>query len=193
MGKEEPTIGGEEGLLALFMQEQDAPELKERMQSKLAATERYLRQTGLGLDQALSAAGERSATGRAREYAGCPEERSTLLWRRTLRSGQRISCRGNVVVLGDVNPGAEVVARGDILVLGTLRGVAHAGAMGNSRAIVAAFRLQPMQLRIGRLISRSPEGESPPGLPEVARVRSGKVVIEGYLPRGERHGADGSG
>ncbi|MCY0881085.1 MAG: hypothetical protein OWS74_03735, partial [Firmicutes bacterium] len=33
----------------------------------------------------------------------------TLLIRRTLRSGQHIRFYGHVVVLGDVNPGAEIV------------------------------------------------------------------------------------
>ncbi|MBX6378990.1 MAG: septum site-determining protein MinC, partial [Clostridia bacterium] len=75
--------------------------------------------------------------------------RDTLLVRRTLRSGQRVVFAGNVVVLGDVNPGAEVLAGGDIIVMGALRGVAHAGAGGQVGSVVAAFRLQPTQLRIG--------------------------------------------
>ena len=68
-------------------------------------------------------------------------EDSTLLVRRTIRSGQRLHYDGNVVVMGDVNPGAEIVCSGDILVLGALRGVAHAGAEGKTDAIVFAFRL----------------------------------------------------
>ena len=57
----------------------------------------------------------------------------------TLRSGQRIECEGDVVVLGDVNDGAEVIAGGSIAVMGTLRGLAHAGATGRSDVVVAAF------------------------------------------------------
>ncbi|MCL4424987.1 MAG: septum site-determining protein MinC [Firmicutes bacterium] len=105
--------------------------------------------------------------------------------KRTLRSGQSIRYSGNVVVLGDVNPGAEVVASGDIIVMGVLRGVAHAGAQGNDRAVVAAFRLQPTQLRIGNYISRPPDNESnePPSGPEVAQIKNGLVVVEAYQPQ----------
>jgi septum site-determining protein MinC len=106
----------------------------------------------------------------------------TLLVRRTLRSGQRVRYNGNVVVLGDVNPGAEIVAAGDIVVMGTLRGVAHAGATGTGDAIVAAFRLQPVQLRVGTVIGRAPDGQPHRAeAPELARVRDGVLVIERFL------------
>ena len=109
----------------------------------------------------------------------------TLLVRRTLRSGQRVRFNGNVVVLGDVNPGAEIVASGDIVVMGTLRGVAHAGATGSAEAIVAAFRLQPVQLRVGSVIGRAPDGQvARPDAPEVARLRDGALVIERFLGQG---------
>lgn len=102
----------------------------------------------------------------------------TLLIKRTLRSGQRVRYNGNVVILGEVNPGAEVVAAGDIIVMGALRGVAHAGAGGRDDAIVVAFRLQPTQLRIGSYIARAPEGADAPDAPELARVQDGKITIE---------------
>ena len=109
----------------------------------------------------------------------------TLLVRRTLRSGQRVRFNGNVVVLGDVNPGAEIVASGDIVVLGTLRGVAHAGATGSAEAIVMAFRLQPMQLRVGSVIGRAPDGQpARADAPEIARLRDGALLIERYLSQG---------
>ncbi len=108
----------------------------------------------------------------------CKDER-TLLLRQMVRSGQRVAWDGNVVVLGDVNPGAELVARGDILVLGTFRGMAHAGAMGNRKAVIAAHRLLPTQLRIAEYISRPPDGDYPyPACSEIAKVRGGMVVIE---------------
>ncbi len=107
------------------------------------------------------------------------KDERTLLLRQMVRSGQRISWDGNVVVLGDVNPGAELVARGDILVLGTFRGMAHAGAMGNRKAVIAAYRLLPTQLRIAEYISRPPDGDFLyPVCPEMATVRGGMVVIE---------------
>jgi len=104
----------------------------------------------------------------------------TLMIRRTLRSGQRVHFQGNVVVVGDVNPGAEITAAGDIVVMGWLRGVAHAGAYGNVRAMVSAFRLNPTQLRIAHLIARAPDDvdEGLPEVPEFAEVREGHLVID---------------
>ncbi len=114
----------------------------------------------------------------AADAGPCPE---TLLVRRTLRSGQRIASRGNVVVLGDVNAGAEVVAGGDIVVLGALRGLAHAGTPGNRGAVVVALRFMPTQLRIADFIARPPEGDhKTPRSPEIARIREDGIVIEAY-------------
>lgn len=104
----------------------------------------------------------------------------TLLIRRTLRSGQRVRFEGNVVVLGDVNPGAEITAGGDIIVMGWLRGLAHAGADGNEHAVVSAFRLNPTQLRIAQFIGRAPDqwDNTLPNVPEFAEVRDGQLVID---------------
>jgi septum site-determining protein MinC len=130
----------------------------------------------------------RAPSPRPTEVAG-----DSLLVRRTLRSGQRIRFAGNVIVLGDVNPGAEIVAGGDIVVMGTLRGVAHAGAAGDPDAIVAAFRLLPTQIRVGGVIGRSPDGAyERPDVPEVARVRDGVLVVERLQPTfGEIAAGDG--
>lgn len=109
------------------------------------------------------------------------EEENTLLLRRTIRSGQRIRYDGNVVVLGDVNPGAEIVCSGDILILGSLRGVAHAGCNGNVSASVFAFRLEPTQLRIANYISRSPDEKLPEPLgPELAKINNNVIQISAY-------------
>ncbi|HHY44353.1 MAG TPA: septum site-determining protein MinC [Firmicutes bacterium] len=103
----------------------------------------------------------------------------TLLYKGTVRSGQRIAYDGSVVIVGDVNPGAEVRATGDIVVMGVLRGLAHAGAEGNTDAAVVALKLEPTQLRIGDVIGRPPEGERSAGIePEVARLRDGTIVVE---------------
>lgn len=106
----------------------------------------------------------------------------TLIVKKTLRSGQRVSYKGNVVIIGDVNPGAEVVASGDIVVLGHLRGVVHAGAMGNTEAEVYALSLQPTQLRIAHCIARSPDGSMPKRRmriePEKAKIKEGMIVID---------------
>jgi septum site-determining protein MinC len=98
-----------------------------------------------------------------------------------VRSGQKISYKGTIVILGDVNPGSEIVAAGDILVMGVLRGMAHAGARGDMSAIVAAFRLQPTQLRIAGIISRPPEEKQEvPQFPEIARLKDKAIIIEPY-------------
>jgi septum site-determining protein MinC len=99
----------------------------------------------------------------------------------TLRSGQSITCRGDIVVLGDVNAGAELVAAGDIIVWGALRGMAHAGAEGDDSAAVFALRLEPMQLRISRCIATAPAKEKRRHkrtvLPEKAFIRDGRIAI----------------
>lgn len=113
---------------------------------------------------------------RAVSYGPLPE---TLLYRGTLRSGQRIAHEGNVVIIGDVNPGAEVRATGDIAVMGSLRGLAHAGASGDTQVAVVAFVLAPTQLRIADIIGRPPEGGAGVARePEVARLRDGMIVVE---------------
>jgi septum site-determining protein MinC len=110
---------------------------------------------------------------------GLADYGETALICRNLRSGQKFFTRGNVVILGDINPGAEVIAGGNILVMGVLRGMAHAGAFGDENSIVAAYRLNPTQLRIADHITRPPDGETVViNNPELARIRAGKVIIE---------------
>jgi len=104
---------------------------------------------------------------------------SAILIRRTLRSGQRVVHPGDVTLIGDVNPGAEIVAGGSIVVWGKLRGTAHAGASGDDGAVVCALSLYPTQLRIGNYITRSPEGNpTPVRMPEIASVQGEKIVAE---------------
>lgn len=102
-----------------------------------------------------------------------------ILIHRTLRSGQVVQHPGHVVVIGDVNPGAEIIAGGDVVVWGKLRGIVHAGATGNDGAVVCALSLMPLQLRIGNYIARAPEGrEDGPQWPEMASVQDGEIVAE---------------
>jgi len=87
----------------------------------------------------------------------------TALWlNKTIRSGTRIEFAGHIVVLGDVNPGAEVIAGGSVIVWGRLRGVVHAGAHGNRQAVVCALDMSPTQLRVAEEIAVSPERRSKP-------------------------------
>ncbi|MBT3266041.1 septum site-determining protein MinC [Candidatus Poribacteria bacterium] len=107
----------------------------------------------------------------------------TISVRHTLRSGAvERHLEGNILVMGDVNPGAEVVASGDIIVLGTLRGIVHAGALGDESAKVVALNLQGMQLRIAQCIARSPEGGRSSGIhPEYALVEEGQIVVRDFV------------
>lgn len=108
-------------------------------------------------------------------------EDSAMWVKRTLRSGVRLEYEGNVVVLGDVNPGAEVVAAGSVIVWGRLRGVVHAGAKGDKDAVVCALDLSPTQLRIAAEIATTPERRSQP-YPEMARLKEDHLVAEPWQP-----------
>jgi septum site-determining protein MinC len=107
-----------------------------------------------------------------------------LLMRHTLRSGQSLRHPGHVVVVGDVNPGAEIIAGGDVVVWGKLRGMVHAGALGNDDAVVCALELSPTQLRIGSRISRSPDDVRAKGThPEIASLLDGQIVARPWGSR----------
>jgi septum site-determining protein MinC len=83
---------------------------------------------------------------------------------------------GHIVIIGDVNPGAEVVAGGDIVVWGRLRGLVHAGALEDENAVICALELAPTQLRIASHIARSPEERPVKPVPEKASIRDGQIV-----------------
>ena len=123
------------------------------------------------------------------EAAPEDDEPPPFVHRGTLRSGQSCRHAGTVVILGDVNPGAQVISGGDVLVWGRLRGFAHAGAMGDDRAIVAALDFEPVQLRIAGHIAMTPKGASnnpgywfwkrdSSGRPEVAKVIDEQIYVD---------------
>lgn len=102
-----------------------------------------------------------------------------ILIHHTLRSGHTIRHPGHVIVIGDVNPGAEVVAGGNVVIWGRIRGVVDASAAGNTNAVLCALDLAPTQLRIGSQISISPERKGEPR-PEMAMLREGEFVAESW-------------
>ena len=115
---------------------------------------------------------------------GEPETLPTSYIRKTIRSGQSISSEGNIVIIGDVNPGAEVIAKGDITIWGILGGIAHAGSGGNNYAIIRALKLNPVQIRIGSVFARRPDTinipyvqKSSEYVPEEAFTYKGNIVI----------------
>ena len=97
---------------------------------------------------------------------------------KSIRSGQNIEHDGDVLIIGDVNPGSYVTASGNIIVMGTLRGIVHAGAGGDDGAIVIALKLRAQQLRIAKWITRSPDDSEDPEYPEKAYVRNNQIIIE---------------
>lgn len=101
----------------------------------------------------------------------------------TLRSGQRVETPFSLIVMGDVNPGADLIAGGDIIVLGNLRGTAHAGAYEDDTLdrMIIALQMQPMQLRIGSVVSRG-SGDAGKN-PEVARIDNRMIIVEPYSSR----------
>lgn len=101
-----------------------------------------------------------------------------LILKETLRSGRSIYHEGHVVVIGDVNPGAEIVAGGDVIVWGRLRGLVHAGAMGDETAVICALELNPTQLRIANQIAISPDEKRGRAIPEQAAIRNGQIEAE---------------
>lgn len=106
-------------------------------------------------------------------------ETNAFIVKRTLRSGQTVKHTGTIIVIGDVNPGAEVVAGGDIIIFGVCRGVVHAGSDGDEQATITANRLQAMQIRIAGMIARAPDcGMAQPDCAERARIAEGQVIIE---------------
>lgn len=105
-------------------------------------------------------------------------EGESALWvNKTVRSGMRIENAGSIVILGDVNPGAEVIAEGSVIVWGRLRGVVHAGSKGDENAVVCALDLSPTQLRIAGQIAVAPARRSKP-LPEIVRIKDGQLQAE---------------
>ena len=104
------------------------------------------------------------------------EIKETIYHEGTLRSGQNIVSEGHLIVLGDVNPGAEISAAGNIVVLGQLKGIAHAGSEGDPNATVCALSLNPTQLRVAEIITRAPENDKKAELmPEIARIKDGSI------------------
>lgn len=128
-----------------------------------------------------------SKAAKAKEKVEGPVHAGVMYLRQTLRSGQSVSHTGHLVIIGDVNPGAEVVAEGDITVWGALRGIARAGCSGNNDAEIRALRLQPIQIRIGESFARSPDKnrlhyDNHHG-PETARVVDGKIKVFKFNPQ----------
>jgi septum site-determining protein MinC len=102
----------------------------------------------------------------------------TKFHRGSLRSGQKLEVEGSLVILGDVNSGAEVMASDNIVVLGALRGLAHAGAKGNKQAIIAAGLFDAVQIRIANIVKEIDRDEEPMHKQAYISVSDDKITIE---------------
>ena len=136
----------------------------------------------LGLNVALPTSAPTKREQQEREVNPEEARQEAVYLRRTLRSGRSVRHTGHVIVVGDVNAGAEIVADGDVVVWGHLRGTVHAGASGDVEAVVCALELSPTQLRIADLIAVSPakRGEA---RPELARIKDRHIVAERWSAR----------
>lgn len=88
------------------------------------------------------------------------DQTSIKLINQIVRSGQKLDINGDLLLVGDVNPGGHVSATGNIFIMGRLHGIAHAGVNGDHDAVVVASYMDPSQLRIGKYFSRSPDYET---------------------------------
>ena len=100
----------------------------------------------------------------------------------TLRAGEYLDSPGDLLILGDVNPGAKVTAEGNIMIWGRLLGIAHAGSKGNSQATISALQLRPVQLRIAKKVARGPKEKPQLGIAEQARIDSEEIIISPLRP-----------
>jgi septum site-determining protein MinC len=93
----------------------------------------------------------------------------------SIRSGQKEEYTGSIVIFGDVNAGAEVIAGGNIAILGTLRGLAHAGANGNTMAVISANAIDITQVRIANLVK---EIEIKTDKCPICKIKDNNIVIQ---------------
>ena len=116
-----------------------------------------------------------------RIFSGVYEGKTKFI-RKTIRGGQSISYQGNIVIIGDINSGSEIYATGNVIVLGVIKGKVSAGSNGNTKAVIAAFLLQPELLKIANVFAISPDDVEKPSYPELARIKDGAIIVEPYLP-----------
>ena len=108
-------------------------------------------------------------------------KKDDILYKRTVRSGERISANGNLCVIGDVNPGAIVSARKNIYVWGKLLGIAFAGKGGDNKASIASLYLNPLQLRIADVVAIGPKEKPKNSYPEIAVIDNKTIVIRPHI------------
>lgn len=149
-----------------ILENKELEEIKEIIKKEIDVEIKFDTPTTLGLH---------SITRSYKKDVGISE---TTFHKGSLRSGQRIEVEGSIVIIGDVNSGAEVIAADNIVVIGTLRGLAHAGAKGNKEAIIAASTLDAVQLRISNIVKEIDRDEEEIREHTYIYVNDDNIVIE---------------
>jgi len=98
-----------------------------------------------------------------------------------IRSGEKISSNGNLIIIGDVNPGAQISAKRNIYVWGKLCGIAFAGSEGEESSFITSLFLNPLQLRINKTVATGPKERPNTNYPEIATLEEGKIIIKPLL------------
>ncbi len=101
----------------------------------------------------------------------------TMFHRGSLRSGMKLEYEGSLVIIGDVNGGAEVIAGENIVVVGVIRGVVHAGAKGNKKAIIATNRIEAPQIRIANIVKEL-QKQNKNNAKSYAYINGDEIVLE---------------
>jgi septum site-determining protein MinC len=115
-------------------------------------------------------------------------EGDAAVWvERTLRAGYKVETKCHVVVMGDVNPGAEIISAGNVIVWGRLSGSVHAGADGNLESRVMALELEATNLQIAQIVA-VPITKKKKKQPEIAYISKNEIIIEGWDIRKNNRG-----
>ena len=109
------------------------------------------------------------------------KKKDDILYKGTVRSGERISSNGNLCIIGDVNPGAIISAQKNIYVWGKLQGIAFAGKSGNKNASISSLYLNPLQLRIADVIAIGPKDKPQNYYPDIAVINKQAIIITPYI------------
>ena len=169
----------------VFLEVDTRPVLQHEMEQLGVVLSRH----GLTLQGVVSAAGRAEGISRPQPALEPPKviapiidgKGALVVEHRTVRSGEKVASEGHLVIMGDVNPGAEVIAENNIIVWGSLKGAAYAGVPNHEDAVIAALHLTPIQLRIAGYIARSPDVRPvTTAVPELARIDQNEIVVESW-------------
>lgn len=169
----------------VFLEVDTRPVLQHEMEQLGVVLSRH----GLSLQGVASAASRAEGISRPQPVPEPPKtitpvvngKEALVVEHRTVRSGEKVASEGHLVIMGDVNPGAEVIAENNIIVWGSLKGAAYAGVPNHEDAVIAALHLTPIQLRIAGYIARSPDARPvTTAVPELARIDQNEIVVESW-------------